>query len=134
MSTDENHQKIWDEMPILRHLTPEVRIFLADKLVQGTGVELTPRKPYGPIVITKVKQTCHGCPSAWTVWDKDGKEYDLRYRYGVGVLRTDGRGYHGEMLAKFTYGDDMAGICTLEEFVERIGGYLALSEDLQHVD
>jgi hypothetical protein len=39
------------------------------------------------ITITKMTETCGGCPSQWDGWDEDGAYYYFRYRWGY--LRVD---------------------------------------------
>lgn len=101
--------------------------------IHGYAQALLDSQPkYGPTIFTKVRQECYSCPSSWTAWTADGREYHLRFRYGVGSLKSyeDER---GEFIAKFLYGDGYSGFISLEKFIEELGGYAALSEDYETV-
>lgn len=41
------------------------------------------------ITLTKIVQTCFGCPSSWEGWDSEGTYYYFRFRWGyLGVDQT----------------------------------------------
>ena len=77
------------------------------------------------IVLTKVVQTCHGCPSQWDAWDKRGQYYYLRYRWGFGTVETwdidvERSWDNTQLVASFSYGDPLDGIIFLEDFLARV--------------
>lgn len=76
---------------------------------------------------TRTEQTCYGCPSQWDAWDADGNQYYLRFRWGVGTISLRARMVGGELeyldrgeeIASFATGDSLAGVISLEEFLDR---------------
>lgn len=67
------------------------------------------------IKLTRVVQTCWGCPSQWDAWDSEGTYYYLRFRFGHGTVSI---GDHNDpvQIREFSDGDDMAGVIDLETF------------------
>lgn len=84
------------------------------------------------ITITKVIQTCYGCPSQWDAWTSTGQYLYLRYRWGQGTVDaypSDDYDAWTEVptgrVATFSEGDSYAGIISLEDFLAAAGMRLA---------
>ena len=71
------------------------------------------------IKLTKVVETCGGCPSQWDAWDANGTYYYLRFRFGHGTVDVGEVG--GQQVAAFEYGDRLLGFLELEEFADLAG-------------
>lgn len=72
--------------------------------------------------LTRVVQTCWGCPSQWDAWDEGGDYYYLRFRFGQGTVDTGAsQSSSWVRFAEFSYGDDMAGVIDLETFARLAG-------------
>lgn len=81
--------------------------------------------------IVRVRQTCFSCPSQWDVWNERGDYLNLRYRYGVGTVTREL--YDGIMdeVDRFTFGDSMGGVISLEDFCALAG--LELSDHVEYL-
>lgn len=84
------------------------------------------------IRIVKAVRTCYAYPSQWDAWTDDGRYLYLRYRYGHGTVdHFPGGDIEVDApyteVAAFETGDD-GGLLGLEEFCERAGIELALTE------
>lgn len=83
--------------------------------------------------LTRVVQTCWGCPSQWNAWDADGQYYYLRYRSGRGTVETaaseedylDPETPPPVLVANFNHGVPFDSDICLEEFLQRAGMRLA---------
>lgn len=69
--------------------------------------------------LVRIVQTCCACPSQWDAWDEEGNYYYLRYRFGHGTV--DKGSVRGELIASFTYGNDLDGSMRIEQFLELAG-------------
>jgi len=79
------------------------------------------------LTISRAVQTCHGCPSQWDAWTRDGQYLYLRYRWGSGTVDTE----DGTEVASFTTGDPMGGVIDLAEFAARAGLVVAEDADIR---
>ena len=68
-------------------------------------------------VLSRVVQTCWGCPSQWDAWTREGEYLYLRYRWGVGTVDDE----EGNELARFSTGDPYGGVISFNEFADRAG-------------
>lgn len=66
------------------------------------------------ITITKMTETCGGCPSQWDGWDKDGVYFYFRFRWGY--LRVDSHDPDSRETTIFgkQIGDGLDGIMSYE--------------------
>jgi len=80
------------------------------------------------ITITKMIETCGGCPSQWDGWDEGGAYFYFRFRHGylrVDAHDPDGRPY--TILGK-EVGDSMDGIMGYEALKFHLEGVLELPD------
>lgn len=63
------------------------------------------------LLIVKLKQTCHACPSQWEGKTDNGKDVYIRYRWGI--LRVDLNG--SEIFCEDIAGDGLDGVLSTEE-------------------
>lgn len=82
------------------------------------------------IKLTRVVETCGGCPAQWDAWDAEGTYYYLRFRYGHGSVSI-GEMDRSEQIREFDHGDDMAGIIDLETFAGLAGLDVSEAEQAQ---
>jgi hypothetical protein len=78
--------------------------------------------------ITKMIETCGGCPSQWDGWDEDGAYFYFRYRWGY--LRVDSHDPDGRPTTIFgkEVGDGMDGVMSYEALKFHLEGVLELPE------
>lgn len=79
------------------------------------------------VKLAKAVRTCNGMPSQWDAWDRRGRYYYLRYRYGHGTAERGGP--YCEPIAEFWHDTPWGGFISLTEFAERSG--LRLSRRLR---
>src|SRR5690349_3612066 len=77
------------------------------------------------VKVVRVRQTCFACPSQWDAWDENGTYLYLRYRYGSGTVSLDVGSDRMQEISRFTYGDSLGSIITLETFCDQAGLQLA---------
>jgi hypothetical protein len=75
------------------------------------------------ITLVRAVQTSGASPSAWEGWDKQGRQWYLRYRTGIGEVFLVGAGTGPE--TTFEHGDRLAGVISLEDFARLAGIGLA---------
>jgi hypothetical protein len=65
------------------------------------------------IKITKIVNTCPGCPAQWDAWTSEGKYYFIRYRWGG--LRVDVDDVSPETIYCESVGPPLDGLMTFDE-------------------
>jgi len=90
------------------------------------------------ITITKMTETCGGCPSQWDGWDEDGAYFYFRYRWGylrVDTAPTEKDWTYGgtpsgkcETIFGKQIGDGMDGIMSYEALKIHLNGVLELPD------
>jgi hypothetical protein len=87
------------------------------------------------ITLVRTEQTCHARPSQWDAWDVDGNYYYLRYRWGHGTVHRYNDpdpetwiDHPDAFVAEFHTGEPMGGVIDLDEFCQRAGIRLELSD------
>jgi len=87
------------------------------------------------IIITKMIETCGGCPSQWDGWDKEGAYYYFRYRWGY--LRIDKSPSEKEWVSglSIAFGADPGPTETIfgEQLGEGMDGILDYSDLKEHL-
>lgn len=78
------------------------------------------------IQITKMVETCGGCPSQWDGWTEEGKYYYFRFRWGY--LRVDEHDPDGRSSTIFgeQIGDEFDGIMSYAALQEHLRGTVCL--------
>lgn len=93
--------------------------------------------------IEKIIQTCIACPSQWDMWDTDGVEYYVRYRWSnlsvVKVIRKEPDGNYREegIFYKKTPEDDdnsFEGWMTTDELIDHIKDMFDFSDVKERKD
>lgn len=79
-------------------------------------------------VIVKAIHTCYGIPSTWDAWTATGQYRHFKYRHGQAKVFIGPEDGPFELESAVTYGDQLNGITTLEEFCQATGFTLALRE------
>lgn len=77
------------------------------------------------VTLVRAVQTGFACPSQWDAWDADGGYYYLRYRWGHGTASSE---RSDSLVAEFDTGDSLGGVIDLDEFCQRAGIRLELSD------
>lgn len=80
------------------------------------------------IVITRAVRTGSMCPSQWQVWGTNGKEYYIRYRWGILTIQKGDPGGE-EVLRKLTGKGEYDGSMTFQELREMVAEMMVLNCD-----
>lgn len=74
--------------------------------------------------ITKIKQTCWACPSAWEGKTDNDEDVYIKYRYGVLSLTVD-----DILVEKLFVGDGLDGVMDLDKAIEALSSHITISEE-----
>ena len=92
------------------------------------------------IEITRAVQTCFACPSQWDMWDANGNQYYVRYRWGHGRIQLEAgpafdalEGADPEIF-HWSSSDGLDGAIELEEVMKLASSVMYLSENVSYSD
>ena len=75
------------------------------------------------VAVTKIVETCGGCPSQWSGRTATGQYLYIRYRYGELRIELD-----GDVILQQSVGDDLDGGMDFADLVQHTGNILDFSD------